>query len=166
MGHSLKKLFVMIISTFMDLHSLLWGGCEGNSDAEKGQYFLPLYFCKPLTIDFTYKIRQILRYLSDCELSWIGKTGLVLYSMAKHLITLWLVSKIMTLVTHTLRDINNENSWKICSKVTREMTQSSRQDQEWIAYYEDIELLNNLDVNNTMRCEKHVKNCALQNIKI
>jgi len=32
------------------------------------------------------------------------------------------------------------------------------------ADYEDIESLNNLDVINTMRCNKHVGNCALQNI--
>jgi len=32
------------------------------------------------------------------------------------------------------------------------------------ADYEDIESLNNLNVINTMRCNKHVKNCALQNI--
>jgi len=34
------------------------------------------------------------------------------------------------------------------------------------ADYEDIESLNNLDVINTMRCNKHVKNCALQNVFI
>jgi len=32
------------------------------------------------------------------------------------------------------------------------------------ADYEDVEALNNLDVINTMRCNKHVKNCALQNV--
>jgi hypothetical protein len=32
------------------------------------------------------------------------------------------------------------------------------------ADYEDVESLNNLDVTNTMRCGKHVKNCALQNV--
>jgi len=32
------------------------------------------------------------------------------------------------------------------------------------ADYEDIKSLNNLDVINTMRCNKHVKNCALQNV--
>jgi len=32
------------------------------------------------------------------------------------------------------------------------------------ADYEDIESLNNLDVINIMRCNKHVKNCALQNV--
>jgi len=30
--------------------------------------------------------------------------------------------------------------------------------------YEDVESLNNLDVINTMRCNKHVKNCVLQNV--
>jgi len=30
--------------------------------------------------------------------------------------------------------------------------------------HEDIESLNNLDVINIMRCNKHVKNCALQNV--
>jgi len=29
---------------------------------------------------------------------------------------------------------------------------------------EDIESLNNLNVINTIRCEKHVKNCVLQNV--
>jgi len=43
-------------------------------------------------------------------------------------------------------------------KASREMTQLSNAD------YEDIESLNNLDVINTMHCEKHVKNCALQNV--
>jgi len=32
------------------------------------------------------------------------------------------------------------------------------------ADHEDIESLNNLDVINIMRCNKHVKNCALQNV--
>jgi len=32
------------------------------------------------------------------------------------------------------------------------------------AYYEDIEKLNNLDVTHIFCCQKHVKNCALQNI--
>jgi len=32
------------------------------------------------------------------------------------------------------------------------------------AGYKNIESLNNLDVINTMRCNNHVKNCALQNV--
>lgn len=32
------------------------------------------------------------------------------------------------------------------------------------AGYDDIKSLNKLDVNNTMRCEKHVKHCAMLNV--
>ena len=32
------------------------------------------------------------------------------------------------------------------------------------ADYKDVASLNKLDVTNTMRCENHVKNCALQNV--
>jgi len=32
------------------------------------------------------------------------------------------------------------------------------------ADYEDKESLNNIDIINTMQCNKHVKNCALQNV--
>jgi len=32
------------------------------------------------------------------------------------------------------------------------------------ADYEDINSLCNLDITNTVRCGKHVKNCALQNV--
>ncbi|KYM98779.1 hypothetical protein ALC62_10507 [Cyphomyrmex costatus] len=30
--------------------------------------------------------------------------------------------------------------------------------------YEDIDFLHSLDVTNTMRCIKHIKNCAIQNV--
>jgi len=32
------------------------------------------------------------------------------------------------------------------------------------AHYKDIESLNKLNVTHTYRCQKHVKNCALQNV--
>ena len=32
------------------------------------------------------------------------------------------------------------------------------------ADYEDVESLNNLDAVNTIRCGKHVKHCAMQNV--
>jgi len=33
------------------------------------------------------------------------------------------------------------------------------------ADYKDVESLKNLDNINTMRCRKHIKNCALQNVQ-
>jgi len=49
----------------------------------------------------------------------------------------------------------------------KDMLESDAKDNiiiETLANYEDIESLNNLDVINTMRCNKHAKNCALQNV--
>jgi len=31
-------------------------------------------------------------------------------------------------------------------------------------HYEDVESLNKLDITHTLRCQKHVTNCALQNV--
>ncbi|KMQ83885.1 hypothetical protein RF55_7568 [Lasius niger] len=93
-------------------------------------------------------------------LQW--EDGIVAYSMAKQLIT-----------TAVVED-NDEMSCTVYVK--------GRQKREWLANmlddnakenliietldadYDDIESLNNLDVKNTMRCGKHVKNCALQNV--
>jgi len=52
--------------------------------------------------------------------------------------------------------MKNINGWLIYSIAT---TRQLR-----LADYEDINSLHNLDVTNTVRCEKHVKNCALQNV--
>jgi len=38
----------------------------------KKERSLLLYFCKLLSMKFTYKIRKILRFLVDCESSWIA----------------------------------------------------------------------------------------------
>jgi len=45
---------------------------EGNGGAEKGKRSLPLHFCKPPFVEFTYKMRKVLRFLIDCESSWIA----------------------------------------------------------------------------------------------
>jgi len=42
---------------------------EGSGDSEKGERSFPLHFCKPPAIKSTYKIRQILLFLVDCESS-------------------------------------------------------------------------------------------------
>jgi len=44
----------------------------------------------------------------------------------------------------------------------REITIIETLDTDYIK--QNIESLNNLDVINTTQCEKHVKNCALQNV--
>jgi hypothetical protein len=88
--------------------------------------------------------------------------GMVPYNMAKHLIT--------TAVFDTEEDDFEAIVYvKGCQK--REWLTDMLEDARDAAIietldadYEDIESLNNLDVTNTMRCGKHVKNCALQNV--
>jgi len=61
----------------------------------------------------------------------------------------------MIILTLVLKDMRNVNGWLIYSIVTTIETLD--------ADYEDIDSLYNLDVTNTVRCGKYVKNCALQN---
>jgi len=66
MGRSLEKLFIMIMPMFVDLQELLRICREGSSESEKGSRSIPFHFCK---LSKSYKIRQILRFLIDCESS-------------------------------------------------------------------------------------------------
>jgi len=95
--------------TFVDLQGLLRICREGSSGAEKGSRSIPLHFCKPS--ESTYKIRQILRFLIDCESSWIamGRWDDPVQHLAKHLITSADWPKTMMFL-YMLRDIKNENS--------------------------------------------------------
>jgi len=45
---------------------------EGVCRSQGGTYSLSLHFCKPLSMGSIYKIRKILRFLVDCESSWIA----------------------------------------------------------------------------------------------
>jgi len=97
--------------------------CEGSGGAEKGERSLPLHFCKPLSIESTYKIRKILRFLVDCESSRIAMGsrddtihhGDISYYIGYNWCQRWCLS-------YMLRDIKNESGWRTCSKARREMT--------------------------------------------
>jgi len=83
-------------------------------------------------------------------LQW--EAGMVPYSMARHLITLAVVSKTLSYI----KGERQKREW------LKDMLESDARDDIIIetldADYENIESLNNLDVINTMRCNKHVKN--------
>jgi len=52
-------------------------------------------------------------------------------------------------------------------KVVRRLLNEAREDiyvENIEAHYNDIESLNKLNVMHTFRCQKHVKNCAVQNV--
>ena len=61
----------------------------------------------------------------------------------------------MTLILKNLKDMN---TWLIYSiAMTIEILNAD---------YENIGSLRNLDITNTVRCGKHVKNCTLQNVYV
>jgi len=67
----------------------------------------------------------------------------------------------MMILSCTSRDMRNENDCGICSWSERRSVFSNIYVENIEAHYEDIESLSKLDVTHTLRCEKHVKNCAL-----
>jgi len=89
-------------------------------------------------------------------LQW--EAGMVPYSMARHLITLAVVSKTLSYI----KGERQKREW------LKDMLESDARDDIIIetldADYKNIESLNNQDVINILRCNKHVKNCALQNV--
>jgi len=81
---------------------------------------------------------------------------MILYSMARYLITSVVVGTEDDDALVYVKEYQ-KREW------LKEMLERNARDDIIIetldADYEDIESLNNLDVINTMRCNKHVKNC-------
>jgi len=172
MEHSLEKLF-MIVPTFVDLNvvdckdSLLEEVCRERNGWKRGAFssitFLhykspvmeSIYIQNPTSL----ALRGWLRIIMDCNGTIIMEDGIVPY-MARHLII------------STVIDIEDDDAFvydKECQKREwlKETLESDARDDTIIktldADYEDIESLNN-PVVNTMRCDKPVKNCTLQNV--
>jgi len=61
----------MSIPTFVDLQDFI----VGETFVVKEFAVLSLYFRMPLFMGSSFKIRKILRFLLDCEASWVGRTG-------------------------------------------------------------------------------------------
>jgi len=65
----------------------------------------------------------------------------------------------MIKLSYTSRKMRNENGCEFCSWMKREIYVENIE-----THYENIKSLNKLDVTHILRCQKHVKNCALQNV--
>jgi len=65
--------------------------------------------------------------------------------------------RLMMKLSCTSRDMRNENDCGICSWIKIQEVYVENIE----AYYEDVKSLNKLDVTHILRCQKHVKNCAL-----
>jgi len=166
MEHSLEKLLIMIIPTFVDLQGFNVGSWEfvvkEVAVLKKGSILSHYIFASPYPWDLLTKSeRSCASWLiaNHHGLQW--EDGIIPHSMAKRLITTAVIgteddNALVYVKGHEKRE------W------LRNLLQDDAKDDIIIetldADYEDIESLNNLDVINTMRCNKHVKNCALQNV--
>lgn len=81
--------------------------------------------------------------------------GMIPYNMAKRLITMAVVDAEESIVY--VKGLE-KRQW------LKDMLDNDAIVETMDADYEDLESLNNLDVFNTIRCAKHVKNCAIQNV--
>ena len=67
--------------------------------------------------------------------------------------------RMMTIrLSYTLKNLKNAN------RLTDVLNSDDLTIEILNADYEDIDSLHNLDITNTVRCGKHVKYCALQNV--
>jgi len=92
--------------------------------------------------------------------------GMIPYYMAKEFITMAVIG------TEDNNDDDDNNLVYVKGYEEREWLQNLFQDdaredvyiENINAHYEDMEFLNKLDITHTLRCQKHVTNCALQNV--
>jgi len=111
------------------------------------------------------KQKDIRRWLIENRHGIQWEDGMVPYCIARSLIT-------KTVMDTTTTDDDNDDDIVVYVKKHKKrewlrdlLLDEARQDVENIeAHYEDIESLNKLDVTHTLRCQKHVTNCALQNV--
>ncbi|KYM98822.1 hypothetical protein ALC62_10452, partial [Cyphomyrmex costatus] len=157
--------FAMTIPTFVDLQGFIVGKkfiAKEVAMLREGTILSHYIFTCPIPWNYLTKSEKY------CA-SWLGayhhglqwEDGMIPYSMTKRLITMAVIGA----------EWNGDNKAIVYVK--------GREKRQWLADildsddltietldvdYEDIESLNNLDVTNTMRCVKHAKNCALQNV--
>lgn len=113
---------------------------------------------------------HLLTKSEKCQVSWLTANhhglqwehGIIEYSMAKRLITTAVIEEDDEMQRIVYVKGYQKRKWlaDMLSDDARENLIIETLDAD----YDDIESLNNLDVKNTMRCGKHVKNCALQNV--
>ncbi|XP_018315469.1 uncharacterized protein [Mycetomoellerius zeteki] len=115
----------------------------------------------PNVVELLDKIRKVLRFLVECLSSWIAMGRRDDPVMVKRLITMAVTGVEKKDANKALVYVkgHEKREWLVNILNSGDLTVETLD-----ADYEDIDSLHNLDVTNTMRCGKHVKNCALQNV--
>ncbi|KYN11289.1 hypothetical protein ALC57_16562, partial [Trachymyrmex cornetzi] len=157
--------FAMTVPTFVDLKVFIVGKkfiVKEVAVLRKRAILSHYIFMCPMSWSFLTKSEKYCAsWLSAYHHRLQWEDGMIPYTMVKRLITMAVIGM----------EENDDNKALIYVK--------GREKREWLAHvldndnltietldadYKDIDALHNLDVTNTMRCGKHIKNCALQNV--
>ncbi|KYN29551.1 hypothetical protein ALC57_00999 [Trachymyrmex cornetzi] len=155
----------MAVPTFVDLQGFIIGNKFIVKEVvvlRKGAILSRYIFTCPMSWSFLTKSEKYcVSWLSDYHHGLQWEDGTIPYSKVKRLITM------------AVNGVEECDDNKALVYVKR------REKREWLADildsdnliietldadYKDIDSLHNLDVTNTMRFVKHIKNCALQNV--
>lgn len=159
----------MVVPTFVDLQGFVVGGrfvVKEVAVLKKGTVLTHYIFANPMPWNLLTKSeKSCASWLIACHHGLQWQDGMIPHSMAKRLIT--------TAVFDTEENDDDEALIYIKGYEKREWLKNMLDDDDkrndavietLDADYEDVETLNNLDAVNTVRCGKHVKHCAMQNV--
>lgn len=163
--YSLKKLLVMVVPTFVDLQGFTIGKkfiVKEVAVLKQGNVLTHYIFTNSMPWNaLTKSERSCVSWLTAYHHGLQWEDGVVQYPKAKHLISTAVYDKnddeaIVYVKGHEKREwLKNILDVNVRNNVIIETVDAD---------YEDIESLNNLDTANTIRCAKHIKNCAMQNV--
>ena len=149
----------MFIPTFVDLQGFTVDErfiVKEVAVLRKGAVLTHYIFKSPMSWNFlTQSDKSCASWLIAYHHGLRWEDGTIPYSMAKRLITMAVADAEEPIVY--VKGLQ-KRQW------LKDMLDSDAIVETMDGDYEDLESLNNLDVFNTIRCGKHVKNCALQNV--
>ncbi|KYN10797.1 hypothetical protein ALC57_17062, partial [Trachymyrmex cornetzi] len=157
--------FAMTVPTFVDLQGFIVGKkfiVKEVAVLRKGAILSHYIFTCPMPWSFLTKSEKYCAsWLSAYHHGLQWEDGIIPYTIVKRLI-------IMAIIGVEENDDNKALVYvKGCEKREwlADVLDSDNLTIETLdADYKDIDSLHNLDITNTMRCGKHNKNCALQNV--
>jgi hypothetical protein len=153
----------MIVPTFVDLQGFTVKNrfvVKEVAVLKKGTILSHYIFASPVPWKFlTRSEKSCASWLIAYHHGLRWNDGMVPYSVAKHLITTAVTEDDKDGATLVYVKGLEKRDWLL------DMLECDNAIVETLdEHYEDVESLNNLDARNTIRCGKHAKNCALENV--
>ena len=163
-----ERAFIMPVPTFVDLQGFIVSNTfivKEVAVLRRGNVLAHYIFQSPMPWRLLTRSEQrqaLWLMINHHELEW--EDGTVAYNMAKHLITSAVIGGLHEEKESSLVYVKGLEKRQWLTDLLTDNARAKLNIKTLDADYDDIESLHNLDVKNTMRCGKHVKNCALQNV--